>query len=268
MAYNGGMRRAFTLIEILVVIAIISILAAILFPVFSQAKETAKQTVCASNIRQIGLAAQLYLNDHDDMWVPMATYDPLPGYAPIEMWFGYDNNNAGLEGGFHGRIYEPAQNPIRPGKLDPYIKGRGIIRCPSMPSQWQSSYAINFFYPNTTSPYYTTNPRASNYEYGPSARSMQTVGGAFTTTGASQSEIEEPAGTLVAWEHKATVPACNFLQPHDWFDSPPDLDHLREHFHFLHRGGANTIWADTHAKRLVYTQLRRPMFSAQKWIYE
>ncbi|MBM3460152.1 MAG: prepilin-type N-terminal cleavage/methylation domain-containing protein, partial [Armatimonadetes bacterium] len=58
-------RRAFTLIELLVVIAVIAILAAILFPVFGAAREKARQAVCASNLRQVGMAFQLYVGDYD-----------------------------------------------------------------------------------------------------------------------------------------------------------------------------------------------------------
>lgn len=63
-----GRSHAFTLIELLVVIAIIAILAAILFPVFAQAREKARQTVCLSNTKQIGLALMQYVQDSDETY--------------------------------------------------------------------------------------------------------------------------------------------------------------------------------------------------------
>lgn len=70
-------RHAFTLIELLVVIAIIAILAAILFPVFAQAKEAAKRTACVSNSNQIGKATMMYMGDNDDR-IPLVHYNRGP----------------------------------------------------------------------------------------------------------------------------------------------------------------------------------------------
>ncbi|HWD41579.1 MAG TPA: prepilin-type N-terminal cleavage/methylation domain-containing protein [Fimbriimonas sp.] len=100
------MKRAFTLIELLVVIAIIAILAAILFPVFAQAKEAAKKTSCLSNMKQIDLAMVMYRNDNDG---------GFPELIPGGM-----NNLA-------GQVGEPS---MWMGCINPYIKSIDIFRCP------------------------------------------------------------------------------------------------------------------------------------------
>src|SRR5713101_8731815 len=70
-------KRGFTLIELLVVIAIIAISAAILFPVFAQAREKARQTHCLSNVRQVAAALSMYVQDNDETFPPV-------GYASFE----------------------------------------------------------------------------------------------------------------------------------------------------------------------------------------
>src|SRR5262245_57471883 len=64
-------RSGFTLIELLVVIAIIALLAAILFPVFAQAREKARQTSCLSNLKQLSHAMLMYAQDYDGLFVPV-----------------------------------------------------------------------------------------------------------------------------------------------------------------------------------------------------
>jgi general secretion pathway protein G len=111
------MRRAFTLVELLVVITILAILAALLFPVFARAKASAKQTQCLSNLHQIGVAIQLYMSDSDDFFPHCV--DASDKYAP-QIW--------------NGQAQWQAQIPDIPlinVALQPYAKSQEIFHCPS-----------------------------------------------------------------------------------------------------------------------------------------
>jgi prepilin-type N-terminal cleavage/methylation domain-containing protein/prepilin-type processing-associated H-X9-DG protein len=263
------MRRAFTLIELLVVIAIIAILAAIMFPVFTQAKRTAKQTVCIVHLRQIGMAMMMYTTDHDERWVPACNTSPLAGFAPQQFWIGYDNNNSPLSGGFYGEVNAPATGAPRPGMIDPYMKSEKIKVCPEQPGNWQMALAYNMFHPGQGSAYYSTNPAAQGNEFGPGTYQLSPdASGILNAIAIADGQMDDPAQTLVLWEHNARVPMCNFLQSVDFFDGPPISEpDLAEHFNFLHRNGATTLWGDGHTKRQLFAQLRRPMFSVRKDIY-
>ncbi len=110
-------RKGFTLIELLVVIAIIAILAAILFPVFAQAKEAAKKTTCLSNLKQIGTGLSIYYSDNDDMIVPWTTgANPLPPAA---------SPNAFVLSFMHQ------------GTLNPYIKNGANLTTGALNGLWQ-----------------------------------------------------------------------------------------------------------------------------------
>ena len=115
------MRRGFTLIELLVVIAIIAILAAILFPVFAKAREKARQTSCASNLKQLGLSFIQYAQDYDEIF-------PSGGST----WLG----------GTHG-VNPPTSDPDLNWhstygyqlswvtEVFPYVKNSQVYKCPS-----------------------------------------------------------------------------------------------------------------------------------------
>jgi len=111
------LTKAFTLIELLVVIAIIAILAGLLFPVFGRAKAAAKQTVCVSNLHQIGSAISMYMTDYDGIF-PSAL-DASDKYTP-QIWDAFPQ--------FKDRI--PTM-PMLHEVLQPYLKSREIFHCPS-----------------------------------------------------------------------------------------------------------------------------------------
>ncbi|MEZ0326419.1 MAG: prepilin-type N-terminal cleavage/methylation domain-containing protein [Fimbriimonas sp.] len=259
--------RAFTLIELLVAIAIIAILASILFPVFVQAKESAKQTSCMSNMKQIGLAAKMYQGDNDDFWFPVMRYDVRPGFAPAVTWIGFDNNNGTLVSSIPGNAMQPAKNPVRAGLIDAYLKSEAVKKCPNQPASYQLALAHNGFQNNLYTNYYKKNPAAEGNEYGPGSKNPHYINGIYTYDGVSGSEIQEDSNTLMAWEHGSYAPWCSFLMTYNWFATPPKDQALQDHFNFLHRKGTNTVWTDGHSRRMVYAQLRRPMFSVRKDIY-
>ncbi|MFN3651590.1 MAG: DUF1559 domain-containing protein [Armatimonadota bacterium] len=84
-------RYGFTLIELLVVIAIIAILASILFPVFAQAREAARKASCASNLKQLGTAVQMYVQDYDGRFLPWGQSN---GTYPVHILEPYTRNRA------------------------------------------------------------------------------------------------------------------------------------------------------------------------------
>ena len=94
-------KRAFTLIELLVVIAIIAILAAILFPVFAQAKSAAKKTQSVSNLKQLGLAWLLYAGDYDDTLMRQSTGAIADG--KVYYWWGSYDGTTSTCGNFVNR---------------------------------------------------------------------------------------------------------------------------------------------------------------------
>lgn len=159
--------RGFTLIELLVVIAIIAILAAILFPVFAQAREQARSAACLSNTKQIGTAFLMYAQDYDEEF-PMGTY-PTPRNWEVNVDGNADCNLVvnGVRGGWQG--FNPGDGgPAYSGcsysrefyrtlmsvQLLPYTKNKNIWYCPSdkrfratpqFISQGRTSY---FWFPN------------------------------------------------------------------------------------------------------------------------
>lgn len=119
-------KRAFTLLELLVVVAIIAILAALLFPVYAQARDKARQTQCLSNQFQLGLAMQMYVQDYDDRLFPCVRWtgnDPL-NVSVFSRAMGANTTPQviqGSAGGFGLLWYN---------LMEPYAHSTQIFRCP------------------------------------------------------------------------------------------------------------------------------------------
>ncbi len=120
-------RAAFTLIELLVVIAIIAVLAAILFPVFSQARAKARQSACLSNEKQLALGVLMYAHDYDEELPPVAVRAPNGDLS--------DNHFLWVS------------------LIEPYTKNREIRRCPQDARGQSNSYGLNeLLFPDLSDP--------------------------------------------------------------------------------------------------------------------
>jgi prepilin-type N-terminal cleavage/methylation domain-containing protein/prepilin-type processing-associated H-X9-DG protein len=116
--------RGFTLIELLVVIAIIAILAAILFPVFAQAREKARAATCLSNIKQVNLGWQMYMQDYDETWI-FRPWGLAVGPGPECDWR-YVCDSPDTQRGSYINWWDVVK---------PYTKNHQIIGCPSAPNE-------------------------------------------------------------------------------------------------------------------------------------
>ncbi len=218
------MQKAFTLIELLVVIAIIAILAAILFPVFAQAKFAAKKTVDLSNAKQIGLTTKLYLGDSDDVMPIFYAYNSDPTiYA--------DGKHHGTEVLLlpYGKSGEIFKSPLDSGS--PYLAQEiGMAR--NAPSYWKaygSSYRFSHCNFTTAAGESSQNNSFANYP---------------TTIPVTDTQYSDPANTRVIR-----------LEMMGFFDKKVDTDCTRYgydcgYFTNWDPSGGSMIFADSHAKHM------------------
>jgi prepilin-type N-terminal cleavage/methylation domain-containing protein/prepilin-type processing-associated H-X9-DG protein len=241
-------KTAFTLIELLVVIAIIAILAAILFPVFAQAKEAAKRTVCLSNTKQSILAYLMYTNDSDDTT------------PAVEEYYG---GNPNIPTGYTYQVIDYWE------LVQPYSKNVQMFFCPDdsflgcdaaealppAPGTGPGDHCIS--YGSNWGPMQSFNTGTTEGGlYGPFITSTPTV---FTATGISMTSIVQPAN-MFAFGDSADTP---------WYTLSMGSD-LSRYYDQAHASGGNTAtsvtsnsslrhggrydfaYTDGHAKNLLF----------------
>jgi prepilin-type N-terminal cleavage/methylation domain-containing protein/prepilin-type processing-associated H-X9-DG protein len=247
-------RFGFTLIELLVVIAIISILAAILFPVFASAREKARQIACASNLRQLGLAATMYVQDNDGVW-PLDQYSRPDG--SIQFW-------ACLE--LPNKTFDLTQ-----GLLQPYERNTDVGRCPSWTGKPYygngNGYGYNWGYLGSDF-YIPGSSDYGNYSHWPDAPAMHHP--------ALDAVLTHPANTI-AFADAGFYPGVGTTMQETIYIDPPSQSGGNPTVNFRHvdnsftynsatfttteHGYANVLFCDGHVKAYKQTQVTDALFT-------
>ena len=263
-------RMGFTLIELLVVIAIIAILAAILFPVFAQARAKARQTACLSNEKQIITAIIQYAQDYDERWV-----DGTDAFCVrLDACVGRDgamNGTPALQYRYSVEYSRANGYPAPKYLIQPYVKNDNVFYCPNMrgytPKAFKSlgvpfyapNYALNcqnFLVPQDykletgKDLYAPTFPQNIIDRLRPPDSDGVTwkIVGPYARIAAAQTH---PSTTLALWEHSAPEVVCETWDMSDGLN----LDGFN-HWDSPHTDGFNAAFADGHVKRMTRGQLR------------
>jgi len=227
MRYTGA-RAAFSLVELLVVVAIIAILAAILFPVFSRARENARRSSCQSNLRQIGLGALQYTQDYDE-----TLFRSFYGAATADS--------------------DATTNYKWMDAIFPYVKNEQVFVCPSDNSMIYhfrdgknyGSYGLNGAYNAPGSPYHP--PRSSNSLLVSWSQIVVPSESVWVCDDANAPSARNPGGSQgFYWPTPASNPTISH-------SSPRQLQNIVER----HLDTTNVLFCDGHVKALKLDVLAR-----------
>jgi prepilin-type N-terminal cleavage/methylation domain-containing protein/prepilin-type processing-associated H-X9-DG protein len=207
--------RAFTLIELLVVIAIIAILAAVLFPVFAQAREKARQASCLSNLKQISLGWMQYVQDYDEM-------------TPMSAW-----TTEAQDSGWRAIPFY---------RIQPYVKNETVMLCPSDAVPWLDWDDHDL--PMNGDPGTPENPRPGTHWMRGSFAYNTQMG---YTRPISIAAIERPGDAFLAWDATHWYASESHIQYYTW-----NKEKTGGQFGFegRHNNRINMAYADGHAKSL------------------